>query len=148
MRFWIRLILQSRFIVANSENLLKMSMPKPNQVAVRDLVEEAKKRIVILIVCVVGLSYLMSCKWKEFINFRFASIECVYYAISYFMFFVLFRLNFICFGNCLLNFFESIIIALVGLKLWITYMYTWLDTTLTRDASDTGNKWRKWNNWM
>ncbi|KAI5382316.1 uncharacterized protein LOC127110503 isoform X1 [Lathyrus oleraceus] len=37
-----------------------MSMPKPNQVAVRDLVEEAKKRIVILIVCVVGLSYLMS----------------------------------------------------------------------------------------
>lgn len=60
MRFWIRLFLQSRFIVANSENLLKMSMPKPNQVAVRDLVEEAKKRIVILIVCVVGLSYLMS----------------------------------------------------------------------------------------
>ncbi|KAG5008591.1 hypothetical protein JHK87_017106 [Glycine soja] len=34
--------------------------PKPNQVAVRDLVEEAKKRIVILVVCVVGLSYLMS----------------------------------------------------------------------------------------
>ncbi|KAK7294201.1 hypothetical protein RJT34_17087 [Clitoria ternatea] len=37
-----------------------MSMPKPNQVAVRDLVEEAKKRIVILVVSVVGLSYLMS----------------------------------------------------------------------------------------
>ncbi|CAJ1951159.1 unnamed protein product [Sphenostylis stenocarpa] len=34
--------------------------PKPNQVVVRDLVEEAKKRIVILVVCVVGLSYLMS----------------------------------------------------------------------------------------
>ncbi|KAG5026038.1 hypothetical protein JHK86_021952 [Glycine max] len=34
--------------------------PKPNQVAVRDLVEEAKKRIVILVICVVGLSYLMS----------------------------------------------------------------------------------------
>ncbi|XP_019443441.1 PREDICTED: uncharacterized protein LOC109347822 isoform X2 [Lupinus angustifolius] len=31
-----------------------------NQVTVRDLVEEAKKRIIILIVCVVGLSYLMS----------------------------------------------------------------------------------------
>ncbi|XP_047152386.1 uncharacterized protein LOC124824065 [Vigna umbellata] len=34
--------------------------PKPNQVVVRDLVEEAKKRIVILVVCVVGISYLMS----------------------------------------------------------------------------------------
>ncbi|KAK7255382.1 hypothetical protein RIF29_28791 [Crotalaria pallida] len=31
-----------------------------NQVAVRDLVEEAKKRVLILVVCVVGLSYLMS----------------------------------------------------------------------------------------
>lgn len=31
-------------------------------VSVRDLLEEAKKRIVFLIVCVVGLSYLMSCK--------------------------------------------------------------------------------------
>ncbi|KAE9584611.1 putative Phox domain, sorting nexin [Lupinus albus] len=31
-----------------------------NQVTVRDLVEESKKRIIILIVCVVGLSYLMS----------------------------------------------------------------------------------------
>ncbi|KAK7349184.1 hypothetical protein VNO77_06348 [Canavalia gladiata] len=37
-----------------------MSMPKPSQVSARDLVEEAKKRIVILAVCVVGLSYLMS----------------------------------------------------------------------------------------
>ncbi|XP_020226194.1 uncharacterized protein LOC109807899 isoform X1 [Cajanus cajan] len=37
-----------------------MNMPKPNQVTVRDLVEEAKKRIVILVVCVVGLSYIMS----------------------------------------------------------------------------------------
>lgn len=32
-------------------------------VNVRDLVEEAKKRIVFLAVCVVGLSYLMSCKF-------------------------------------------------------------------------------------
>ncbi|XP_019431807.1 PREDICTED: uncharacterized protein LOC109338913 isoform X1 [Lupinus angustifolius] len=31
-----------------------------NQITVKDLVEEAKKRIVILLVCVVGLSYLMS----------------------------------------------------------------------------------------
>ncbi|MFQ6623872.1 hypothetical protein Gotur_003562 [Gossypium turneri] len=36
----------------------KMDMPK--QVTVRDLVEEGKKRIVILAICVVGLSYLMS----------------------------------------------------------------------------------------
>ncbi|XP_061359559.1 uncharacterized protein LOC133303638 [Gastrolobium bilobum] len=39
---------------------MAMAMPKPNQVTVRDLIEEAKKRIVILVVCVVGLSYLMS----------------------------------------------------------------------------------------
>ncbi|XVF74581.1 hypothetical protein PTKIN_Ptkin13bG0121200 [Pterospermum kingtungense] len=35
-------------------------MDRPKQVTVRDLVEEAKKRIVILAICVVGLSYLMS----------------------------------------------------------------------------------------
>ncbi|XWS20299.1 hypothetical protein CRYUN_Cryun31cG0088500 [Craigia yunnanensis] len=35
-------------------------MNKPKQVTVRDLVEEAKKRIVILAICVVGLSYLLS----------------------------------------------------------------------------------------
>ena len=34
-------------------------------VTVRDLVEEGKKRIVFLVVCVVGLSYLMS---REFIS--------------------------------------------------------------------------------
>lgn len=32
-------------------------------VTVRDLGEEAKKRIVFLVICVVGLSYLMSCKY-------------------------------------------------------------------------------------
>ncbi|KAJ7962999.1 Phox-associated domain,Sorting nexin [Quillaja saponaria] len=35
-------------------------MSTPKQVTVRDLVEEAKKRIVFLVICVVGLSYLMS----------------------------------------------------------------------------------------
>ncbi|XWS11921.1 hypothetical protein CRYUN_Cryun37aG0046700 [Craigia yunnanensis] len=35
-------------------------MNRPKQVTVRDLVEEAKKRVVILAICVVGLSYLMS----------------------------------------------------------------------------------------
>lgn len=34
---------------------------------VRDLVEEAKKRILFLIVCVVGLSYLMSCQYFFFL---------------------------------------------------------------------------------
>ncbi|GMI93811.1 SORTING NEXIN 3 [Hibiscus trionum] len=37
-----------------------MNRPKQKQVMVSDLVEEAKKRIVILAICVVGLSYLMS----------------------------------------------------------------------------------------
>ncbi|KAI9110319.1 hypothetical protein K1719_018761 [Acacia pycnantha] len=35
-------------------------MSTPNRAAVRDLVDEAKKRIVFLVICVVGLSYLMS----------------------------------------------------------------------------------------
>lgn len=34
-------------------------------VTVRDLVEEAKKRIVILVICVVGLSYLLSRKFDQ-----------------------------------------------------------------------------------
>jgi hypothetical protein len=93
---------QLRFVVPNrcfdSENF-KMSMPKPNQVAVRDLVEEAKKRIVILIVCVVGLSYLMSCEWNEtpiviLFLFNFNSV-----------FFILVSIAFcFCFGNHLLKF--------------------------------------------
>ncbi|KAG8379955.1 hypothetical protein BUALT_Bualt07G0143400 [Buddleja alternifolia] len=37
-----------------------MSSAERQKVSVRDLVEEAKKRIVLLFVCVVGLSYLMS----------------------------------------------------------------------------------------
>lgn len=36
----------------------------PNRATVRDLAEEAKKRIVFLLICVVGLSYLMSCKFS------------------------------------------------------------------------------------
>lgn len=39
-----------------------MSSNERKSVSVRDLVEEAKKRIVLVVVCVVGLSYLMSCK--------------------------------------------------------------------------------------
>lgn len=30
--------------------------------SVKDLAEEAKKRVVFLVICVVGLSYIMSCK--------------------------------------------------------------------------------------
>lgn len=33
----------------------------------RDLAEEAKKRIVFLVICVIGLSYLMSCKYWYFV---------------------------------------------------------------------------------
>lgn len=39
-----------------------MSSNERQTLSVRDLVDEAKKRIVYLVVCVVGLSYLMSCK--------------------------------------------------------------------------------------
>lgn len=46
-------------------------------VTVTDLVEEAKKRIVLLTVCVVGLSYLMSCK-SIYSVYLFL---CVYYLI-------------------------------------------------------------------
>jgi sorting nexin-13 len=40
------------------------------QVSVRDLVEEAKKRIVVLAICVVGLSYLMSCEFFDYFPFN------------------------------------------------------------------------------
>lgn len=40
--------------------------------SVKDLVEEAKKRIVLLLVCVFGLSYLMSCKWWFFFGGNFS----------------------------------------------------------------------------
>lgn len=33
------------------------------RVTIRDLAEEAKKRIVFLAICVVGLSYIMSCEF-------------------------------------------------------------------------------------
>lgn len=37
-----------------------MSTERQAAVMVRDLVEEAKKRVVFLIICAIGLSYLMS----------------------------------------------------------------------------------------
>lgn len=43
--------------------------------SVKDLVEEAKKRIVLLLVCVFGLSYLMSCKWCFFGEFEFLGVD-------------------------------------------------------------------------
>ena len=43
----------------------KMSTQRQH-VTIRDLAEEAKKRIVVLVICVVGLSYLMSCKFFVF----------------------------------------------------------------------------------
>ncbi|XP_028064289.1 uncharacterized protein LOC114267448 [Camellia sinensis] len=50
-----------------------MSSEKP-AVTVRDLVEEANKRIVFLIICVVGLSYLMSLTSASvWVNFPFAA---------------------------------------------------------------------------
>lgn len=47
-----------------------MNGERPSRVMARDLVDEAKKRIVFLIVSVVGLSYLMSCE-RSFILFYF-----------------------------------------------------------------------------
>lgn len=44
-----------------------MSSQRQRQVNFRDLVEEGKKRIVILVICVVGLSYLMSRKFFFFL---------------------------------------------------------------------------------
>lgn len=37
-------------------------MSSQNQVTPRDLLEEAKKRVLFLVICIVGLSYMMSCK--------------------------------------------------------------------------------------
>lgn len=46
-------------------------MSMPNQVKVKHLVEEAKKRIVFLVICVVGLSYLLSCKFPAIVSVVF-----------------------------------------------------------------------------
>lgn len=46
------------------------SRMSPGRHTVKDLVEEAKKRVVFLFICVVGLSYLMSCK-KHFMFVEF-----------------------------------------------------------------------------
>jgi len=54
--------------------LMNARMSTQRQVIVRDLVEEAKKRIVILVICVVGLSYLMSCKFLSLPRFAFSFI--------------------------------------------------------------------------
>uniref|UniRef100_A0A2N9EYB0 Uncharacterized protein n=1 Tax=Fagus sylvatica TaxID=28930 RepID=A0A2N9EYB0_FAGSY len=47
----------------------KMSTQRQH-VTIRDLAEEAKKRIVVLVICVVGLSYLMSYELLFFIETR------------------------------------------------------------------------------
>ena len=47
----------------------KMSTQQRQHVNIRDLAEEAKKRVVVLIICVVGLSYLMSCMFYFFFFF-------------------------------------------------------------------------------
>jgi hypothetical protein len=52
--------------------LMNARMSTQRQVIVRDLVEEAKKRIVMLVICVVGLSYLMSCKFLSPPRFAFS----------------------------------------------------------------------------
>lgn len=48
-----------------------MNSERPSRVMARDLVDEAKKRIVFLIVSVVGLSYLMSCECSFIFLFLF-----------------------------------------------------------------------------
>lgn len=48
-----------------------MNSERPSRVIARDLVDEAKKRIVFLIVSVVGLSYLMSCECSFIFIFIF-----------------------------------------------------------------------------
>lgn len=60
-------------------------MSTQQQVTVRDLVEEAKKRIVFLAICIVGLAYLMSCKCSIFVSpFMF-----FYFLDRYFPFYVI-----------------------------------------------------------
>lgn len=54
-------------------------------VTARDLVEEAKKRIVILSICVVGLSYLMSCKFTIHWYFQNGRIYLYYYLLLIFI---------------------------------------------------------------
>lgn len=56
-------------------------------VTATELVEEAKKRIVLLSVCVVGLSYLMSCKFSyPYIApfFDLIVLNCFQFVLLYF----------------------------------------------------------------
>lgn len=62
---------------------------------VKDLVEEAKKRVVLLLICVFGLSYLMSCTppfLKFLVNFviilfffpqRFLGLKCLVISLEF-----------------------------------------------------------------
>lgn len=54
-------------------------------VTVRDLVEEAKKRIVILVVCVVGLSYLLSLTSSS-VLVNLPAAACLIILLRYFSF--------------------------------------------------------------
>lgn len=61
----------------------KMSTQQRQHVNVRDLAEEAKKRIVVLIICVVGLSYLMSCMFFFLFSFLISIILVIYVFVFY-----------------------------------------------------------------
>lgn len=65
-----------------------MSTERQAAVTVQDLVEEAKKRVVFLIICAIGLSYLMSRKCSfppaPFFTFQFDQFSltnCCYYFV-------------------------------------------------------------------
>lgn len=72
---WVRLELE--------DAAKKMSTQQRQHVNVRDLAEEAKKRIVVLIICVVGLSYLMSCMLFFLFSFLISIILVIYVFVFY-----------------------------------------------------------------
>lgn len=98
------------------------------QVMVRDLVEEAKKRIVVLAICVVGLSYLMSCKFFDYFPFNFVIWFYLSGAIGYFG-----RIFFFFFGRSLSCFQESFISVVMSIGsfgwifgYWFLNVWRWL----------------------
>ena len=124
---WFELSFCFSELRGDSVNFEMNMPPKPNQVAVRDLVEEAKKRIVILVICVVGLSYLMSCE----LHFPFNSFHSVIVHACVLFYLLQFRAFCVCF--CLFSFssfffpdvlsisaqgFEGIIVVTTLLAVW------------------------------
>lgn len=79
-------------------------MSERQAATVRDLLEEAKKRIVLLVICAVGLSYLMSCQFFFLHLFQlFSNMLFNFLSVYVCLYFVFLRLGNFNVSECLSN---------------------------------------------